>query len=262
MAKLANNPRRAHLKRMKGDQYIFRIDRFTPETIPMARLADYISELAALLGASERVHFKKVKRGSVQIVSAVEIEAQPKVRARLQSLESTEAPTDVREAFETLNGYLEEDNAVGSIKRGSTVILKFPGRTRPRPPQIGPFTQPTELVGQLVRVGGRDKTAHAQLEDPEGRAWPIVMTREEARQLAPLLYGPTIRASGPGRWTRTPAGTWELEYLKLQSWEKLSEETLREAVDQLRKIEGSQWHLEADPAAFLSRIRHGDDEVQ
>jgi hypothetical protein len=247
---------------MKGEQYIFRIDRFTPETIPMARLAEYMTKLADLLGASERVHFKEVRRGSVQIVSAVEVEAQPKVRTRLQSLKSTEIPTDVRDAFEALNGFLEEDNAVGSIKSGSAVILKFPGRERPRPPQIGPFTQPTELVGQLVRVGGRDKTAHAQLEDTDGHTWPIVMTREQARQLAPLLYGPTLRASGPGKWTRTPAGTWELEYLKLQSWEQLSDESLREVVDQLRKIEGSEWHGEADPAAFLSRIRHGDDEVQ
>ena len=247
---------------MKGEQYTFRIDRFTPDTIPMARLAEYMAKLAELLGASERVHFREVRRGSVQIVSAVEVEAQPKVTARLQSLRATEVATDVREAFDALNGFLAEDNAIGSIKRGSAVILKFPGRDQPRPPQIGPFVQPTELVGQLVRIGGRDKTAHAHLEDADGRAWSIVMTREQARLLAPLLYGPTFRASGAGKWMRTPSGTWELEHLKLQSWEPLSDESLRNVVDQLRKIEGARWHREADPSALLSRIRHGDDEVQ
>ena len=247
---------------MKGEQYIFRIDRFTPETIPMARLAEYMIKLAQLLGTSERVHFKTLRRGSVQIVSAVEVEAQPKVRARLQTLRTSDVATDVKEAFENLNGLLENDNAVGSIRCGPAIILKFPGREQLRPPQIGPFTQPTELAGQLVRIGGRDRTAHAQLEDPEGRAWSIEMTREQARELARLLYGPPIRVSGSGKWTRIPSGSWELEYLKLQSWEQLSDESLRDAVDSLRKIEGSQWHLESDPAAFLSRIRHGDDEVQ
>jgi hypothetical protein len=247
---------------MKIEQYIFRIDRFTPDTLPMARLAEYIAELAKLLGSSERVHFKELRRGSVQVVSAVELEAQPKVRGRLQSLHAPEPPEDVKKAFDALNAYLECDNAVGSIKRGSATVLRFPGRERPSPPQIGPFTQPTELEGQLVRIGGRDETAHATLEDAEGRGWSIMMRRDQARELAPLLYGPPIRVSGAGRWTRTQSGAWELEYLKLQSWERLSEESLREVVDQLRKTGGSEWPSESDPAGFLRRIRHGDDEVQ
>jgi hypothetical protein len=247
---------------MKAEQYIFRIDRFTPETLPMSRLAEYMAELAKLLGSSERVHFKELRRGSLKVVSTVESEAQPKVRLRLQSLGAPEPPEDVKKPFDVLNGYLEEDNAVGSIRRGTATIIKFPGREQPRPPRVGPFSQPTELDGQLVRIGGRDRTAHGTIEDPEGRVWIFEMTREQARDLAPLLYGPPIRVAGLGRWVRTQLGTWELEYFKLQAWEKLSEETLREAIAGLRKIEGSSWPAEPDPAAFLRRIRHGSDEVQ
>jgi hypothetical protein len=248
---------------MKDETYIFRIDRFTPATLPMSRLAEYLVELAKLLGFTDSVHFKELRKGSVQVVSAIEAEALPKVRDRLQSLHAPEPPEDVKKAFEAIDEFLERDNAVGSIKRGSATILKFPGRERPRPPRIGPFTQPTELEGQLVRIGGRDETAHGTLVDAEGRGWSILMRRDQARELAQLLYGPPIRISGAGKWTREQTGAWELEYLRVQAWERLSEDSLRETVARLREIEGSDWSKESDPAAVLGKIRRGsDDEVQ
>lgn len=36
----------------------FSIDVFSPETIPMSRLAEYLYELAALYGSQAFVHFK------------------------------------------------------------------------------------------------------------------------------------------------------------------------------------------------------------
>ena len=56
---------------MTGEEYEFHIDAFTPATIPMARLALYLTELAALFGHTESVHFEKVKKGSVRLVARV-----------------------------------------------------------------------------------------------------------------------------------------------------------------------------------------------
>src|SRR5579872_23772 len=244
---------------MRDEKYIFRIDRFTPDTLPMSRLAEYLAELANLLGFSERVHFKELRRGSVQVVSTVESEAMPKVRGRLQSLQAPEPPEDVRKAFQTIDNFLERDNAVGSIRRGSATILKFAGRERPRPPRIGPFTQPTEIIGQLVRIGGRDESAHGTVVDAEGRGWLLILRRDQARELARHLYGSPIRVSGGGRWTREQSGAWVLEHLRVSGWEQLSEESLRETITQLRGIQGLSWSAEGDPAGLLQRIRHGEE---
>jgi hypothetical protein len=45
---------------MSPVEYVFRIDAFTPDTLPMARLAEYLSALAKLLGHQEHTHFVRV----------------------------------------------------------------------------------------------------------------------------------------------------------------------------------------------------------
>ena len=70
------------------EKFTFRIDSFTPETLPMARLAEYMAHLAALYGSEERVHFDKLKKGSAILQVIVDEPAIPKVFQRLQSVKS------------------------------------------------------------------------------------------------------------------------------------------------------------------------------
>ena len=47
--------------------YEFVMDRFTPDTIPMKRLAQYLDKLSDLLGCKEEhIHFKKITKGSAR----------------------------------------------------------------------------------------------------------------------------------------------------------------------------------------------------
>ena len=71
--------------RPAGTEYRFRIDAYSPETMPMARLAEYMAELALLLGEPSAVHFKRLARGSTVLVNSVDREAAPKVRQRAAS---------------------------------------------------------------------------------------------------------------------------------------------------------------------------------
>jgi len=249
---------------VKSDIYKFRIDSFTPDTMPMARLAAYLVELSKLLGQEAAVHFREIKRGSAVLVTEVDAVAVPKVRERLTRVEGSAAnwhdEDESVEPFRKINAMLASDNAVGKLHRGTATILSFPGRESARA-RIGPVTQPTSIVGQLVRIGGRDKTAHAQVEDAEARSWSIVMTREQARGLAPFLYGDVLKFTGNGRWFRSESGEWELDELRLQAWERITNETLRESVSALRQIEGSNWKALDEPIQVLERIQHGDDEV-
>jgi hypothetical protein len=61
-------------------EYRLRIDAFTPETLPMSRLAEYMADLATLLGEQERVHFARLENGSTALVHTIECHS---VKSRL-----------------------------------------------------------------------------------------------------------------------------------------------------------------------------------
>jgi len=42
----------------------FRMSALKPETLPMARLAEYLARLAVLFGHQDQVYFSKVRKGS------------------------------------------------------------------------------------------------------------------------------------------------------------------------------------------------------
>ena len=75
-----------------GYEYRFVIDAFTRDTLPMARLAEYMADLAVMLGEPESVHFIRVDEGSAVLVQQVDEPAVPKVRARTGLLRSGDAP--------------------------------------------------------------------------------------------------------------------------------------------------------------------------
>ncbi len=72
---------------MPGDDvYELYIDAFTPATISMARLADYMRDFAEMLGNPEHVHFDKLKAGSLSLATRVDPVAQNKVAHRVEEI--------------------------------------------------------------------------------------------------------------------------------------------------------------------------------
>jgi len=243
------------------DKYIFKIEAYTPKTFPMSRLAEYLAQFAALLGNTDRVHFEKLDEGSTKIVTAIEREALPKVESRLALLKSDDPPEDAKKAEKAINKMLQDDNAVAEIIKGTAQIIRFPGHEIPKPERIGPFTQHTEIEGVLIRIGGRDITAHAQIQDVEGRIWNCIVTRDQARHMAQHLFGAPLRIFGEGRWERDESEQWQLMKFTVKDFGTLDDRNLQEAIEELRKIEESKWSNENDPIALLENIRKGPDEV-
>lgn len=245
------------------EEYTLRIDAYSPETMPMARLAEYMTTLANLLGQPERVHFVGVKPGSTCIVHKIEREAAPKVRERLGAVAANDAPDDARKAFKELNKMLRSDNAVADLNRsdGSAKILRFPGREEVVPDEIGPFSQPTELDGTLVRIGGKDATAHAMILTNDGATPTCEVSREMARSLAQYLFGQPIRVRGIGRWFRDSEGQWQLKQLRADAFELLNDRGLSDTVVSLRAIGGNKWKEMDDPLADLRAQREDDQGV-
>src|SRR6516225_7659560 len=99
---------------MAGREYRLKIDVFSIESLPMSRLAEYMAELARLLGEEERVHFSHLEPGSTVLVSNIEEPAAPKVTDRLQKVREGHAPKDAMQAYRALDTLLAKDNAVAT----------------------------------------------------------------------------------------------------------------------------------------------------
>src|SRR6202161_4936833 len=122
-------------------EYRLKIDVFSVDSLPMSRLAEYMTELARLLGEQEHVHFSHLENGSAVLVSNIDESALPKVAERVQKVREGRGSKEAMQAFQTLDGLLAKDdgllakdNAVAVlIPPDGTNVIEFPGRTRPKP---------------------------------------------------------------------------------------------------------------------------------
>ena len=243
--------------------YTLYIKAYSPETIPMARLAEYMQRFAKMLGHEDAVHLKGVRPGSTQLAASIEHEQIPKVRSRLDQIAQGEAPPDIAKAQDELDRLLADDNATGFIYEDDdqdAKIIAFPGINRPVPVSYGPFTEEGTLDGVLISIGGADQTVHVQLQNGEMKYTGLETNRETARRLAKHLYE-SIRVSGSGRWFREQDGTWTLRRFKVAAFEVLKKTDLRAAVDELRAIEDGDWKTMDDPIAALGALRDGSNGV-
>jgi len=244
---------------MSNNEYTFRIDVFTPDTLPMARLAEYMAALADLIGHKESTHFARIEEGSARLVSRVEEQDAPKVQRRLEAVTSPTPPQGTAKAFKTLDDMLAEDNAVGEIVGpGGAVIIPFPGRIRPKALTFPAFRQDGSIDGQIVSIGGRDKTAHVTLMDGGLTYTNIDLNRDVARELAKHLYGPKVRLFGSGRWERHPEGAWKLLAFTVDRYELLDDAALGEVLVEIRSIPGLSGEAVYDE---LMALRLGEDDI-
>jgi hypothetical protein len=244
---------------MNAEEYEFYIDAFSTATMPMARLAEYLRELSQLLGSQNNVHFKRLIKGSVRVVAMVESEAIRKVRTRVQNARDPHAPDDVRRTYRKIDDMLREDNAVARLLRGTTNVVKFPGREAAKSPQMGPFTEPASFDGKIVRIGGTDSTAHALIETADDKIVSAECSRELAVQLAPYLYGAAVRLIGNARWERTELGEWDLKAFRAKEFTRLKADDFSTVIHRLREVQ-AEWRSDADPGALVKRLRGENGE--
>jgi hypothetical protein len=241
-------------------QYRLKIDAFSLDNLPMGRLAEYMAELAKLLGEREHVHFSHLEPGSAVLVSTVDEPAIPKVAERVQQVHEGQAPKEVIQAFCNLDALLAKDNAVAVlIPPGGSNIIEFPGRTRPKPMRYGPFREHGTLDGVLIRIGGRDDTIPVWLKDGDV-VYRCQVREEVARRLAPHYLDGTLRVHGSGKWMREENGTWLLQQFDIEDFELLDDSSLVDVVAKLRAVEGSTWHKSEDAVrdAISLRSDNGD----
>jgi hypothetical protein len=245
---------------------IFYIDAYSPDSIPMAKLAEYMADFAALLGKDNAVHFAGIERGSTKIAARVEFEDVPKVTTRLHDIRRGTPPRDAAKIFEQIDDRLANDNAIGRIlvdgENGAAPaeLLAFPGRTRPKVQSYGPFNQDGHLDGVLISVGGKDETISIRLQNGETIYANCDTTRTIARELGKHLFEP-VRIHGSGRWTREADGKWTLLRFRVHRFDVLGSVSLRDTVTALRAVPGSGWEEQVDPLAELDDLRRDQEDL-
>ena len=209
---------------MTAAQYTFHIAGLTPETLPMARLADYLSDLAQLLGSKEHVHLARIEAGSIRLAVAVDQEVRPLVGPRVRSAAQGEGPKDAQSAWLRLNERLGKDSAKANLELPGGEVIPFPGATPPSKP-IGPLRHETAIQGRLVRLEGYGDDVSVGIEDEAGLAGRIVVRADLARDLGNYFHR-YVRLSGRGRWRRNTEGQWCLEHLDVTDFAPLDDKPL------------------------------------
>jgi len=229
-------------RKFPNNQISLKISGFTPSTLPSARLAQYLLDLNSLVGSTTKVHFKRLGKGSAQIIQWAEPSALPAIRKRLifARAKGEKTPLDITEAYDRLNRRLIEDNSAAKLKIGNDRVLDFPGSRTEARGIIGPVTQSESLDGQLFRIGGVDATVPVHLKDGEHFHY-CTATVEIAKKLAPFLYGQTVRLFGIAHWYRYPQGYWKLEHFRVENFQPLEDIPLGKAVEILRAIPHDDW---------------------
>jgi hypothetical protein len=227
-------------------EYRLKIGVVSVASLPMCRLAEYMSELARLLGEQEHVHFLHVEPGSAVLVAGVEDPAVVKVGERLRAVRDGCGARDAMQAYKALDGLLAKDNAVGTLfAEGGAEVIAFPGCTGPKPLRYGPFREEGSLDGVVIRVGGRDETIPVLLKDAGGAEYPCQTNLELSKKLAQLYRGPTVRVYGSGKWVREENGAWTLQQFDITSFDVLDDAPLTDVVAKLRAVEGAGWNSDA-----------------
>jgi hypothetical protein len=240
---------------MDGDnEFRFRISAYTPSTMPLGRLAEYLTELAAMLGEDHAIHLVEVDEGSTVLVHKIDEEAVPKVRDRAAAIQEGRASSTIMKRYRTINTMLREDNGAGALLEGVAEILEFPGKRAALPPYMT-VSERGEIEGEVYRVGGIGDPVPV-LISVEGRTISGCWARRAiAKPLAQKLFEP-VRLSGEGRWERSPQGEWTLTSFRIDSFSELDDEPLSETVNKLRAIP-LDWG--DDPVADFLAMRREDD---
>ncbi|MGO9005590.1 MAG: hypothetical protein ACLQIQ_12800 [Beijerinckiaceae bacterium] len=237
------------------EEFRLKIEAFTPETMPMQRLADYLAQFALMLGESASVHFVRLEEGSTSVVHRIQREAVPKVKARTASIRRGLGPRDSVRAYRRINRMLRDDNgsAVWREEKTEAEIIVFPGIGDAEEVITG-ISQHGSIDGEVVRVGGLQTTVPIMLKCEHDELSGCWASKAVAKALGGHLFEP-VRLFGTGRWNRNDEGKWTLDNFRVGSFVTLRDAPLSAALNEIRALQ-----IEWDGRAYEELTMIRDDE--
>ena len=248
-------------RRLDGTRAVelrFRINAYSPTTMPMVRLARYLDNLATLLGETNSVHLVSVEDGSTVPVLTVDWEAYPKLRRRANEVLNREGSAHVLKASRAIEDDLAADNAESAelVDDQGGRILRFSGATRIDEPEYGPFSQTGTLDGIPIVVGGENDPVPVHLEAPD-QVHNCLASRDVAKRIGKHLFTTALRVSGVGRWFRDRDGVWNMKSFRIHDYTELRSESIADATRRLQSIDAG-WKGRDDPLGDLVALRESE----
>jgi hypothetical protein len=220
---------------MKNEEIVsLSIDAFSPRTLPMSRLADYLKPFSVMLGSEANVHFDRVGEGSAALNAYVDQPAAPKVQERIHAVASGTAPKSAMKAFSEIDDLMAKDNAIGHVALGKQSVIVFPGRLRAAHETIGPVRRTTSVEGQVYSIGGKDDTINVHLQNGDDEIRCVVSVAM-ARDLGKHLRGSKVRLFGSGLYFRVD-GVWQRKSFTATDFVPLNESPLATVLASVQNV--------------------------
>lgn len=219
------------------ERFKFTVPGYSPETMPLDRLLEYLTQLSIVLGQPGDLHLVGVEKGSTRPVLAMRHDVAVKARTRAREIAQGGGSQRRREAFDTIRRMVAQDGGKPAVlKAPEGQILKFPSADIGQDQVIHAVRQTTSIEGTLVRVGGIGENAQLLIQEMSGAVIAgCTASRPVAQAMASLIYRP-IRVSGIGTWRRTEDGKWAITRLHVQTFEALDDDELEDVVAKLRAV--------------------------
>ncbi len=228
--------------------YTFRIQKFTPETMPFGRLVEYYAEIKRMLGVADNLHLTDVFESSHGTKFRVDFNYETALQKRIAELNAGTAPKTAARAQETLNAMLKADSTSADFvdNMGQNVII-FPGKGIDSQSSIR-IRDAATFVGEMYHIAGTKDDAKVRISTEAYGVVFCTTTRDIAKALRDFLFE-EIKVSGRGTWTRDGAGIWDIDDFAITDFAPVKRESLRQTVDRVRSV-GINW-----PEDVLADIR-------
>jgi hypothetical protein len=227
------------------ERFEFTVPGYTPETMPLDRLIEYLSQLVIILGQPSDLHLIGIEKSSTRPVLAMRHDVATRARSRASEVRQGGGSARRREAYHTIRKMVSEDGGkTATLNAPEGKILEFPKVDLGADQIVHSVRQPTTLEGELIRVGGLRENAQLLIQELSGRVIAgCTAPRAVARAMGSLLYRP-IRVSGIASWHRTAEGIWDVSNMHVQSFEELESDTHIETMEKLQSLH-LQWPHDA-----------------
>lgn len=223
-------------------KYVFKIAGYTPDSLPMERLALYLGDLAKMLGEPESIHFVDITKGSAKLSWEVDGPAQPIIDGRIHDIAQGDADVLYLDAYRSLNRRLREDKTTAELfPEGEAALLPFPGASAPEPVSFTGVPKVGSIDGIVIRVGGKREEINVGVQSSSGILSKCITSKSVAKALAGHLFDDELRLHGTGRWSRGEDGQWSLQKFVITHFEKLDASPVTEVFSDLRALSQDAW---------------------
>ncbi|TRD22561.1 hypothetical protein [Palleronia caenipelagi] len=215
--------------------YTFKIDDFTPESMPFGRLVEYYSEIKKMLGVAESLHLVDVVESSHGSAFKIDRNHESALTKRLMELAEGTAPQQASRARDFINLMLREDGTSASFydSRGANIIA-FPGKRAETSEQVR-VRGAANFVGELYHIAGTKDDAKVRISTDAYGVVFCTTSKDIAKALRDFLFE-EVKVSGRGMWVKEDSGKWNIDNFVITDFAPVTRESLRESVNRLRNM--------------------------